>query len=191
MKIGGTWRHSDVTHGWPVTTWDLILFTQGVELLPGVVWQVSKRNSQYFRSYLRKTTGGALWAPPSGARVNPRPAGGGGGKGPPLWFFENRPWNTGNFALKFAVPPPATILHMLTKNHLWGDFESVVNDVIRRFGPTIRVYRKRHQGRSFKHEQLSYMRWRRIVGLQNCYCGFFSFWKKKNIHFFEHFSPKK
>ena len=41
-----------------------------MELLPGEVWQVSKRNSQYFRSYLRKTTGGALWAPPSGARVN-------------------------------------------------------------------------------------------------------------------------
>ena len=35
-----------------------------MELLPGEVWQVSKRYSQYFRSYLRKTTGGALWAPP-------------------------------------------------------------------------------------------------------------------------------
>ena len=35
-------------------TWVL---TQGVELLAGEVWQVSKRNSQYFRSYLRKTTG--------------------------------------------------------------------------------------------------------------------------------------
>ena len=44
--------------------------TQGVELLPGEVWQVSKRNFQYFRSYLRKTTGGAL--PPSGARVKKR-----------------------------------------------------------------------------------------------------------------------
>ena len=43
--------------------------TQGVELFPGEVWQVSKRNSQYFRSYLRKTTGGPL-PPPSGARVN-------------------------------------------------------------------------------------------------------------------------
>ena len=42
--------------------------TQGVELLPGEVWQVSKRNSQYCRSYLRKTTGGTF-GPPSGARV--------------------------------------------------------------------------------------------------------------------------
>ena len=34
-----------------------------MELLAEEVWQVSKRNSQYFRSYLRKTTGGggALW----------------------------------------------------------------------------------------------------------------------------------
>ena len=38
-----------------------------MELLAGEVWQVSKRNSQYFRSYLRKTTGPP---PPSGARVN-------------------------------------------------------------------------------------------------------------------------
>ena len=61
------WRHSRLTY------YDLgpNFLTHGVELLPGGVWQVSKRNSQYFRSYLRKTTGGALWAPPpSGARVN-------------------------------------------------------------------------------------------------------------------------
>ena len=43
-----------------------------MELLDGEVWQVSKRNSQYFRSYLRKTTGrwGPFAPPPSGARVN-------------------------------------------------------------------------------------------------------------------------
>ena len=46
-------------------TWDLFL-TQGVDLLPGEVWQVSKRNSPYFRSYLRKTTGGPLPPPPAG-----------------------------------------------------------------------------------------------------------------------------
>ena len=60
------WRHSRLTY------YDLApnFLTQGVKLLPGEVWQVSKRNSQYFRSYLRKTTGwGALWAP-SGARDN-------------------------------------------------------------------------------------------------------------------------
>ena len=60
------WRHSRLTY------YDLgpNFLTQGVELLAGEVWQVSKRNSQYFRSYLRKTTGGALWPPPpSGARV--------------------------------------------------------------------------------------------------------------------------
>ena len=34
-----------------------------------------------------------------------------------------------NFALKFAVPLPATILHMLKKNQLGGHFESVINDV--------------------------------------------------------------
>ena len=58
-------RHSRLTY------YDLgpTFLTQGVELLPGEVWQVSKRNSQHFRSYLRKTTGGALWPPPSGARV--------------------------------------------------------------------------------------------------------------------------
>ena len=40
-----------------------------MELLAGEVWQVSKRNSQYFRSYLRKTTGGGPLGPLSGARV--------------------------------------------------------------------------------------------------------------------------
>ena len=56
------WRHSRLTY------YDLgpNFLTQGVELLAGEVWQVSKRNSQYFMSYLRKTTGGALWAPPAG-----------------------------------------------------------------------------------------------------------------------------
>ena len=50
-------------------TWVLICLTQGVKLLPGEVWQVSKRYSQYYRSYLRKTTGGPFAPPPSGARV--------------------------------------------------------------------------------------------------------------------------
>ena len=61
------WRHSRLTY------YDLghHFLTQGVELLPGEVWQVSKRNSRYFRSYLRKTTGGPLPPPPSGARVKP------------------------------------------------------------------------------------------------------------------------
>ena len=39
-----------------------------MELLPGEVWQVSKRNSQYFRSYLRKTTGGGPLGPPPAGR---------------------------------------------------------------------------------------------------------------------------
>ena len=61
------WRHSRLTY------YDLghNFLTQGVELLPGEVWQNSKRNCQYFRSYWRKTTGEGLWPPPpSGARVN-------------------------------------------------------------------------------------------------------------------------
>ena len=45
------------------------------------------------------------------------------------WFFANSSWSTGNFPLKFAVPLPATILHMLKKNQLGGHFESVINDV--------------------------------------------------------------
>ena len=60
------WRHSRLTY------YDLGLnfFTQGVELLPGEVWQVSKWNSQHFRSYLRKNHRvGPLPPPPSGARV--------------------------------------------------------------------------------------------------------------------------
>ena len=61
------WRHSRLTY------YDLgpNFLTQGVELLAGEVWQVSKRNSQYFRSYLRKTTGRGPFGPPppSGARV--------------------------------------------------------------------------------------------------------------------------
>ena len=58
------WRHSRLTY------YDLgpNFLTQGVELLPGEVWQVSKRNSQYFRSYLRKNHRGALWPPPPAGR---------------------------------------------------------------------------------------------------------------------------
>ena len=37
--------------------------TQGVELLPGEVWQVSKQNFQYLRSYLRKPQGDPLGPP--------------------------------------------------------------------------------------------------------------------------------
>ena len=48
------WRHSRLIY----YALGPNFLTQGVELLPGEVWQVSKRNSQYFRSYLRKTTGG-------------------------------------------------------------------------------------------------------------------------------------
>ena len=43
--------------------------------------------------------------------------------------LANSSWSTGNFALKFAVPLSATILHMLKKNQLGGHFESVINDV--------------------------------------------------------------
>ena len=39
-----------------------------MELLPGEVWKVSKRNTQYFRSYLRKTTGGPFAPPPPAGR---------------------------------------------------------------------------------------------------------------------------
>ena len=58
------WRHSRLTY------YDLgpNFLTQGVELLAGEVWQVSKRNSQYFRSYLRKTTGGPFGPPPPAGR---------------------------------------------------------------------------------------------------------------------------
>ena len=54
------WRHSRLTY------YELgpNFLTQGMELLPREVWQVSKRNSQYFRSYLWKTTAGrrlTLW----------------------------------------------------------------------------------------------------------------------------------
>ena len=38
---------------------------------------------------------------------------GGGAKGP-LWFFANSSWNTGNFALKLAIPLRATIPHLVS-----------------------------------------------------------------------------
>ena len=80
------WRHSRLTY------YDLgpNYLTQGVELLAGEVWQVSKRNSQYFRTYLRKTTGGPFAPPqrgegprPAGVWLVTRPAGRGDGKAPP------------------------------------------------------------------------------------------------------------
>ena len=89
------WRHSRLTY------YDLgpIFLTQGVELFPGEVWLVSKRNSQYFRSYLRKTTREGLWAPPAGrgltvARIRcfatfGRHRGGGGWCDPP-WRFPTK-----------------------------------------------------------------------------------------------------
>ena len=53
-------RHSRLTY------YDLgsNCLTQGVELLPEEVWQVSKRNSQYFRSHSRKKHMGAFAPPP-------------------------------------------------------------------------------------------------------------------------------
>ena len=50
------------------------------------------------------------------AFVNPRSAGGGGGKGPPLCFFANSSWSTGNFALKLAISLRPTIPHLVSKN---------------------------------------------------------------------------
>ena len=34
----------------------------------------------------------------------------------PLWFFANNSWSTGNFAFKLAIPPRATIPHIVSKN---------------------------------------------------------------------------
>ena len=50
-----------------------------------VVWQVSKRNSQYFRSYLRKTTGVPLWPLPrrAGSYVTYKYIA-------TIWFFDKR-----------------------------------------------------------------------------------------------------
>ena len=85
------WRHSRLTY------YDLgpNCLTQGVKLLPGEVWQVSKRNSQYFRSYLWKTTGALCPPPPPAGRgltlarircftTFGRTGGVGGGAPPPL-----------------------------------------------------------------------------------------------------------
>ena len=60
------WRHSRLTY------YDLgpNFLTQGVELLAGEIWQVSKRNSQYLLQELfaKNHRGGPLAPPPSGAR---------------------------------------------------------------------------------------------------------------------------
>ena len=57
------WRHSRLTY------YDLgpNFLAQDVKLLSGEVWQVSKRNSLYIKSYLRKTTGALCPPPPSPA----------------------------------------------------------------------------------------------------------------------------
>ena len=60
--------------------------------------------------------------------VNPRHAGGGGAqRAPPLWFFANSSWSTGNFALKLAIPLRATIPHLVTYDP--GHNKSAVSDV--------------------------------------------------------------
>ena len=92
---------------WPCTGSSRTGLSNGVwnlEIGP-VVWEIS---------------GGALCPPPpsrtcyypdpSGARVNPRPAGG------PLWFFASNSWSTGNFVLKLAIPFRATIPHLVSKS---------------------------------------------------------------------------
>ena len=58
------WRHSRLTY------YDLgpIFLTQGVELFPGEVWEVWKRNSPVLQKLFAKNHRGAL-GPPSGARV--------------------------------------------------------------------------------------------------------------------------
>ena len=64
-------------------------------------------------------------------RLTLAPLGGGGGgpKGPPLWFFANSSWSTGNFALKLAIPLRATIPHLVSKNYDPGHNRSAVSDV--------------------------------------------------------------
>ena len=49
-------------------------------------------------------------------RINPRPDGGGGGKGPPCWFFANNSNSVGNSALKFfSTSPGINSTHPLKK----------------------------------------------------------------------------
>ena len=90
------WRHSRLTY------YDLgpNFLTQGVELLPGEVWQVSKRNSQYFRSYLRKTTGGLCPPPPPAGRgldVSVRSRGAG------VWLWRRQQVSTTEFSKLWRI----------------------------------------------------------------------------------------
>ena len=74
VKIGETWRHSDVTHGWPIMTWVLIFWHK--------VWSCCPERCGKFQSEIPSTSGticekpqgGPLPPPPSGARVNVVPS---------------------------------------------------------------------------------------------------------------------
>ena len=63
VEIGGTWRHSDVTHGWPITTWALICLHK--------VWNCCPERYGKFQSEISitswvicETPQGALCPPP-------------------------------------------------------------------------------------------------------------------------------
>ena len=64
VKIGGTWRHSDVTHGLPIMTWDLIFLRK--------VWNCCPKRYGKFQSEIPSISGAIRENPHGG------PAGRGG-----------------------------------------------------------------------------------------------------------------
>ena len=112
------WRHSWLTY------YDLgpNVFTQYVELLPGEVWQVSKRNTQYFRSYLRKTTGGPLAPPPQAGWGISQP------------FLKISTWN---FVHIFMRDCPLTYVTFFCWKFWFGETVSK----IRKIGHFFRIFR--------------------------------------------------
>ena len=58
IKIGETWRHSDVTHGWPIMTWVLIFWHK--------VWNCWPERYGKFQSEIPSTSGAICEKPQGG-----------------------------------------------------------------------------------------------------------------------------
>ena len=78
VKTGETWRHSDVTHGWPIMTWVLNFLYK--------VWNCCPERYGKFQSEIHSTSG-TICEKPQGALCPPPPPAGRGLS----WFPDPEP----------------------------------------------------------------------------------------------------
>ena len=128
-------------------------------------------------------------------KFNPRPTGGGGlFRAPPLVFLRYLLNRCRYHRQTCSTLSPNIFTHcvkILKSRVSWFGHKWRQSDVMfRRFRAKIRVYGNRRHGCSFK-ATINFLIWNdvELLGLQNCYLGFWKFWKFLKI--FKIFEKKK